>query len=406
MSVLGTKGYERTLDEMKSQLGSVLGWKTDDDVPSASALCQARRKLDAATCTELVSQVYELCRTARSHADVGYGGYRLLAIDGTKLALPAYAPLTKHFGCPSNGDGKALGGPQAALTVLWDVGANQPVGWRVGPYRVSEQAHATELVTTMGVGDLVIGDRYFPSRRLLTQMHKRQAQVLMRVRTSSALSEVTDFLASGAEDQVINLASRDEHDRPDQADPILPVRLMRTALPDGTIAVFLTSLIDAQQHPRQALIDLYTQRWRIETAFRELKIWHGLERFHARHVDGIAQEIAAVMLFQLLASELEAQIRQRNSEQHDSSAEDGTTPRTLRLPRIRFNRRIVADCAVRLLFVAAAEGNLEDAYRYAVFRIWRYRQTIQPGRTFPRQRKTSHRGWKPRGIKGRKKGLA
>jgi hypothetical protein len=25
MSVLGTKGYERTLDEMKSQLGSVLG---------------------------------------------------------------------------------------------------------------------------------------------------------------------------------------------------------------------------------------------------------------------------------------------------------------------------------------------------------------------------------------------
>ena len=403
MTVLGTKGYERTLNEMKDQLGHVLGWKTPDDVPSASALCQARRKLDAKTCADVVSQVYALCTTARSCAGIGYGGFRVLAMDGTKLALPAYAALVAHFGCPSQGEGKELSGPQASLTVLWDVGANQPVAWRVGPYLVSEQTHAMELVSATGAGDLLLGDRNFPSRRLLTVVRQRGAQVLMRVRAgcTNALREVVAFLASGVNDAVVDLESRDEHDKPDPAQPTLRVRLLRAVLPDGSIAVYLTSLIDSQQHPAQALIDLYTQRWRIETAFREMKIWHGLERFHARHVDGIAQEIAAIMIFQLLASELEAQVRQQHPDAQPPTSPSDSTPQTLQRPNIRFNRRIVADCAIRILFTAASGRDVPEAFTYALYRIWRYRQKIKPDRSFPRRRKSPPRGWKPRGTKGK-----
>ena len=402
MTVLGTKGYERTLDEMKDQLGHVLGWKTPDDVPSASALCQARRKLDAKTCADLVSQVYALCTTARSCAGIGYGGFRLLAMDGTKLPLPAYAALAAHFGCPTHGEGKELLGPQASLTVLWDVGANQPVAWRVGPYLVSEQAHALELVPATGAGDLLLGDRNFPSRRLVTVLHQSRTQVLMRVRSGgTALREVVAFLDSGANDSVVDLESRDERGKADPAQPTLQIRLLRAVLPDGSIAVYLTSLTDAQQHPAQALIDLYAQRWRIETAFREMKIWHGLERFHARHVDGIAQEIAAVMIFQLLASELEAQVRQQHPDAQPPAGPSDSTPQTLHRPNIRFNRRIVADCAINLLFAAASGRDIPGAFAYALHRIWRYRQKIKPGRSFPRQRKSPPRGWKPRGTKGK-----
>jgi hypothetical protein len=402
MTVLGTKGYERTLDEMKAQLGDVLGWKKNDDVPSAAALCQARRKMDAKRCAALVSEVYELCTAARACASLGYGGLRLLALDGTKLALPAYAALREHFCCPTQGEGKELLCPQAALTVLWDVGANQPVAWQVGPYKTSEQVQSRALAESIKSGDLVLGDRNFPSRRFLTLLHRRQADVLMRVRTdgSGAMREVAAFVSSGAQDALIEMETRDDHDKPCIDLPTITARLLRTTRPDGTVAVYLTSLCDQQRHPAQALIDLYTQRWRIETAFRELKIWHGLERFHARHVDGIAQEIAAVMIFQLLASELEAQARVKHQATLPTPTTRHSEPQDIQLPLVRFNRRIVADCTIRLMFTAATGKNLADAFQYALFRIWRYRQTVRPGRSFPRTRKSSPRGWKQRGTKG------
>jgi hypothetical protein len=380
-----------------------LGWRRDDDVPSASALCQARRKLDATRCAAVSSQVYDLCTTARACASLGYAGMRLLAEDGTKLALPAYAVLQRHFGCPTQGEGRELSGPQAALTVLWDVGAQQPVTWRVGPYKDSEQAHASDMVGSLGPGDLLLCDRNFPSRRYLTQIHQRKADALMRMRTTGVgvMHEVAAFIASGASDALVDIETRDEHDRQIDALPTIRVRLLRVQTLDG-VTVYLTSLLDQRRHPAQGLIDLYAQRWRIETAFREMKVWHGLERFHARHVDGIAQEIAAVMIFLLLASELEAQARLAHQPaQVAQTTADDREPHTVQRPAVRFNRRIVADCAIRLLYAAAKGSGIDDTFRYALFRIWRYRQTPRDGRSFPRKRKSAPRGWKPRGTMGK-----
>jgi hypothetical protein len=225
----------------------------------------------------------------------------------------------------------------------------------------------------------------------------------MRVRTgvTGTFAEAAAFLASGASDSVVDLCERDRRGRPDPTQPVLRIRLLRAVRPDGSVAVYLTSLTDAQQHPAQALIDLYAQRWRIETAFREMKIWHGLERFHARHVDGIAQEIAAVMLFQLLASELEAQVRQQHADAQPPVSPPDSPPPTLQLPTIRFNRRIVADCAIKLLFTAASGRNIAKAFASALYRIWRYRQKVRPRRSYARQRKSPPRGWKTRGTRGK-----
>jgi hypothetical protein len=403
MSVLGCRGYEHTLDEMKQRLGRELGWLRQRDVPSPSALSQARLKLNAAMCASIVSQVYAMCSTARTYASLGYGGYRLLALDGTKLALPAYKALQDHFGCPSHGDGRELAGPQASLTVLWDVGANQPVNWRLGPYKVSERVHADELIGGVGPGDLVLGDRGFPSRRLLTRAWRQQAQVLVRMRTTGCcvMHEVAAFLSVGATDLVTTMHAWDEN--AEDADPqvSIPIRLIRVALPDGSSAVYLTTLTDVGRHPAAVILEVYAQRWRIETAFREMKIWHGLERFHSRRVDGIAQEVAAIMIFQLLASELEAKARVVHQRPHATAPAAGTEALVVQRDSVRFNRRIVADCVCDLMFTAARGRDVAEAFAYAMFRIWRYRQTVKPGRAFPRLRKSAPRGWKPRGTKGK-----
>lgn len=407
MKVLGTQSYERTLEGMKRELGSVLGWRTSDDVPTASAFCQARRKLSATACAELSAQIYDLCTVSRTHAAIGYAGMRVLAEDGTKLALPAYAGIRARFGCPSQGEGRELLGPQASFTVLWDVGANQPVTWRLGPYKESEQAHAADMVGSLRSGDLLLCDRNFLSREYLTQVVVQQANVLMRVRTSGIgiLKEIKDFITAGISDQTIELATSDEHGCPLADQPTIRVRLLRAPLPNGDFAVFLTTLLDQQRHIAETLISVYFQRWRIETAFREMKIWHGLETFHSRSADGIAQEIAAVMVFLLLASELEAQVRCASNEPEKTPAQPSPEQKlpasNLQTPTIRFNRRIVADCAVNLLYAAMAGKDIRAEFKGAMFRIWRYRQKVRPRRSFPRQRKSAPRGWKQRGTKGK-----
>ncbi len=227
------------------RLGAELGWRSQADVPSASAFCQARRKFDQAKCSQLIAQLYELCATARSHAEVGYGGMRLLAEDGTKLALPAYAGMRAHFGCPSQGEGRELSGPLASLTLLWDVGANQPVTYQLGPYKESERAHAEAMVGSLRSGDLLLCDRNFLSRRYLTLVTGQRADVLMRVRTTGigVMQEVLDFIAAGHSEQVVDLETRDEHDRPLADRPRIQVRFLRAPLPDGGFAVYLTTLL-------------------------------------------------------------------------------------------------------------------------------------------------------------------
>jgi hypothetical protein len=392
MSVLGTKGYERTLREMKGDLSQILGWRGE---PTGSALTQARAKLTEEHCVHAVASVRALCRTAREHRHVDYDGRWLVSFDGSKLSLPAYRSIVKGFGCPK----QAPEGPQASLTVLWDVGANQPVDWRLGPYRECERLHAIEMVANLEHGALVLADCNFASRRMMIALAQRGADWLMHVRASGSgtLHEVAQFIASGADDREVVLAQRDHHGRSRPEQGSVTVRLLRLTLPDGTARVFITSLLDTVRHPRQRLVDLYAQRWRVETAFREMKLWYGLQQFHARTARGIYQEVSAVMMFQLLVSELEARTRVAYGV---GVTPDGDQPvAEVRTAPIRFNRRLVAWEAIDLLKTPPerVSEQFEDAMRF----LWRRRQTPKPGRSFPRERKSAQQGFRDRGPTGR-----
>ena len=94
-------------------------------------------------------------------------------------------------------------------------------------------------------------------------------------------------------------------DRKRTGPPTLSVRLVKKVLPSGEIAVFSTNLFSISVHTADAISDLYCYRWDIETAFREMKVWHGLENFHAGFADGIRQEVTALMIYMLLTAELE-----------------------------------------------------------------------------------------------------
>jgi hypothetical protein len=380
-------GYKLVIDELKRSVGHELGW---DVAPTASSFCEARRKLSAKQCCDALSFVRDKCTALQRRKRVLYGDYRLVAVDMTKLALPAYADVKAGFGCPKDAKGRTAAAPQGTLTVLWDISTNTPIDWCLEKVYSSERFAAHALIAHIGKNDLLIADRGYPSRQFLQDIAEKGASYLIRMPfgTRGGFQEVREFaLNDHAWDRVIHLHADSQR----TGKPTIPVRLIKIKLPSGEVAVFATNLLNKRLNRRRSLGALYCHRWDLETAFREMKVWYGLENFAARYAEGIHQEVAALMIFMQLTAELEAQAL----DYHDIETKKQTEGNHPTVPEIRFNRRYLCVC-VGYLMAAAAEGQgkFNEMYNYAMSQLWRYRQKRKPGRTFERIAKSPNSKWK------------
>jgi hypothetical protein len=402
MSARGWKGYARVLDEMKTSLGKAFDW--EGLRPTPAALSQSRQKLTRALCESAFEQVLKHCETPRRHPGVRFAGRRLVACDGTNLTLPVRAKVRNHFGVPRCSHGDCLA-PQASLTVLYDVGANQPIAFSLEPCRYPERRALLDLIGHLRPNDLLIADRGYPSRALFALLRAKRRDFLIRAGAvhANSMAECRSFLGSGASERTVSLPmlTAEQRDAGEGAKSVT-VRLIRFR----DDSVLITSLT-----PRQASADdlrrLYLDRWRIETAFAEMKGFRGLEDFHARTPLGIHQEVTAVFLFMLMESELEGRARAFHAQQLE--AETVATASGLhQATDIRFNRLLLGDW-VGYLLIAAPRGRraLAVKFKEAMSSLWRARMRYRPNRSFPRETKSPHGKWrlKPR-ITGKGEALA
>jgi hypothetical protein len=243
------------------------------------------------------------------------------------------------------------------------------------------------MIQGLGAQDLLLADRGYPSRRMFLDLGEKGAFFLIRapLGTRGGFRELRDFsLDEAREDEDIFL----HEDRGRTGEPTLRVRAIKMRLANGEVAVFVTNLFDRHAHPLAALCALYPKRWNLETAFREMKVWHGLEQFHAKTPEGIHQEVSALMIFMLLSAELEHQARAVHAAE---MAEAKDTDHG----EIRFNRKVIAESVAHLL-AAAVNGPaaIQAEYDYCIKEIWKFRQRIRPGRSFPRMAKSPNSKWK------------
>lgn len=386
MTGFGRKGYRRAIAELQGGLGKAFGWPALALLPSPQAIGQARRSLSRTVCDEAFAAVYDSCHAIAERPVAAYAGLRLVAIDGTRLSLPPTASLISAFGCPSNQRGVAAA-PMAGLVQLWDVGRNCPVAFGLTPCDGSERGEGRELLQHLGKGDLLIGDRGFFGYAFFRDIYRRKARFLMRVPLWEG-TVAAAFAASGADEAVVSIVPS----RRVAGAPPIPLRLLRIVLPNGTVEVLATNLWQYRGHDRATLGQLYTQRWRIETAFRDMKVFHALEQFSATYPDGIYQEIAAIQIFLLLTSELEAIARrdaEQRSPQRPTPPHPPTEAPTLHITDLRFNRLLIADNVIHLLRYAALGGRtaVREAMPDILDYLWKNRSYARPGRSFPRLRK-------------------
>ncbi|MHC5108736.1 MAG: transposase [Planctomycetota bacterium] len=131
-------------------------------------------------------------------------GFRLLALDGSKIDLPRRKAIGDQFGRAKNGRGEFT--PQAQMVMLQHPLVRIPVDFAIGGSNSSEKLLARDLLHNLRRDDLVLMDRGFWSYGLFWLIQNQGAYFGLRWMGSAKLSRIKKL---GPYDQLVGFAPSD-----------------------------------------------------------------------------------------------------------------------------------------------------------------------------------------------------
>ena len=286
---------------------------------SASAFCQARARLPLAVFRALLRQMVRAL-IPDTEAIGRWRGHRTWLVDGSSFSMPDTPALQAHFGQPGN-QAKGCGFPVAHLLALFHAGTGLLLEAAAAPLRSQDIAGIAGVLPLLAAGDVLVADRGFCSFVHLAMLISRGAHAVFRLHQK----QIVDFTpgrpharpgqkrvpkgmprsrwirAWGAMDQVV------EYFKP-QERPAWMSAAQYEALP-GSIVVrelryrievpgfrtravtLVTTLVDAEAYPADALAELYGTRWRVEEHLKALKQTMKMDVLKCMTVDGVLKEL-------------------------------------------------------------------------------------------------------------------
>jgi Insertion element 4 transposase N-terminal/Transposase DDE domain len=306
MTLFFDDAYEEVMRKLVDGLRFLRSWDDHWQVPTSSALCQARARLGAQPLQEL----YE--RLARPLAGPGtpgawLGDLRVMAIDGVQLDVPDTADNEDEFG---RGTSLGLDAPYPKVKVLGlaECATHAVIDAHLGGVLVDERDLARPLLASFTSDMLVLADRGFYSQKFWGQAAATGAQLLWRVQAALQLHVITE-LADGSYLSVLLTTTERQRIRRHQARGLhtVPqgprVRVIEYDITNrdshsGSPIRLITTILDPERASAAELAALYHQRWEFESSLAEIETrQRGSYRVLRSHSpDMVRQEIWALLL--------------------------------------------------------------------------------------------------------------
>jgi len=249
-------------------------------------------------------------------------GHRVWVMDGTGCSMPDTPDLQKAFGQPPLQRG-GCGFPVAHLMALFHVRTGMLLRVAVAPLRTADMALAHRVHGELQRGDIVLADRAFGCFAHLATLATAGVYGAFRIQQSRIVNfrQGRLYIPSGRHtqrrypvpstrwirklgplDQVVEYTKSKKCPSWLTAEQwkCLPCTLLVRELRYSLAAAgyrshsvtLMTTLLDVDRYPAEALAELYGQRWQVETNLRHLKITLGLDVLHTKTVEGIHKELA------------------------------------------------------------------------------------------------------------------
>jgi hypothetical protein len=297
-------GYEEVMRKLVNGLRFLGTWRDGWQVPSTSAISQARQRLGE----EPLRVLFE--RVAAPMAQPGtrgawFHGWRVMAVDGVILDVPDTADNVEAFGKKPHRDGESPF-PQVRIVGLGECGTHAIVAAAIDSWRVYERELLERILDGVEPDMVVLADRGFFSYELWCQARQTEAELVWRI-SDNVEVPVLEWLPDGSyrsellpkQIKVDLKRGKQRNVRDEMRLPIRVVEYMvtnRGGKPE-TIRL-ITSIMDHELAPAAELAALYRQRWEFELTLDEVETHqmphHRLLR--SKTPELVRQEIWALLL--------------------------------------------------------------------------------------------------------------
>ena len=330
-------GAERVLHMLLHRLAGPLQLELDayceflEEAPvSKQAFSKARTNLNPAYVRKFADALAEL--HARDTDAPTWCRMRLIAIDGTDIALENSAELKRVFGCsgPKRDAATALG------SLAYGPLDHAIYDFQIAPYATDERdlakLHMARLQELGLKGSLLLFDRWYPSASFLAYTMDAGFFFVMRVRKKWNL-QVDAIKTEGW----VTLSHEDKD---------FSVRVLKVTLSNGETETLLTNL-HQEQLPLEQAAQLYFKRWGIETAYDTLKSKFQLENFSGKTEVSVFQDFYATVYLAgfaaICAAEADVKITDHDNCKDLKYPRKSNQNRTIAKLRDRFWRILLQD---------------------------------------------------------------
>lgn len=270
---------------------------------TASAYCQARSKLPVELFKTLLAQM-----TKNQSAMKTWLGRRLLLVDGSTFSMSDTAELMEHFGQPS-GQKEGCGFPMAHFLAIMHAGSGLIQELLPGKLFTSDLTSFVKLHSSLKKADVVVGDRGFCSYVNFWLLIAREVDAVFRMhqRRKFSLDNSGSKKSSiirkklGVDDQLVTwfkpekpplwMSQEQYKEIPEQ----VILRELRYVVKQKGFRVeeivIVTTLLNAESFSKEAIEEVYQQRWQIETNFGHLKTTMKMDVVRCKSVDGVLREL-------------------------------------------------------------------------------------------------------------------
>ncbi len=364
---------------------TTLGRKACD--AGTGAYCKARAKLPEAFLRRLVCDVGEQLEAQVPQA-WRWHGHMVKLVDGTTLSMPDTVANQAVYP-QSRSQQPGIGFPVLRWVALVGLATGAVLDSAFGPWRgkqTGETALFRTLLDRLQPDDVLVADRYYCSYWMVALAQARGVHVVFRQHHLRH----TNFRCGqhlGRDDHVVTWS---KPQRPEWMDPesyeALPATLTlrevrgQVDTPGCRVQalIVVTTLLDPEAYPLEDVLELYHQRWHVESDLRSIKTHMKMEILSWKTPAMVHREIWA----HLLAYNLVRKVIAQAAQQHD------LTPRQL-----SFTGALQTLNAFRSLLLTAGNDDLPLLSRRILTAIATHRVGDRPNRVEPRKIKRRPKGY-------------
>jgi len=270
---------------------------------TTSPYCQARSAIPLERLDQIHRTVLSEAQEALSAGDL-WCGLSVQAVDGTTLTAPD-TPENQAAFPQQKVQRPGCGFPILRLVALFSLATGMIGGWVTGTWVQHELLLFQQLWEWLRPGQLLLGDRGFGSWGLLAQCQARSLHAVFRLR-GARRRDFRRGRSLGPDQRLVRWNKPPCRPRTISATEwaslpaCLELRLVRCRLRirgfRTTQIALVTTLLDPQRYPLEAFGLLYLRRWRMELAFRDLKITLQMDQLSCKTPDNLAREIRLHLL--------------------------------------------------------------------------------------------------------------